>query len=405
MRNSSQRRTSGTSRSRTRDTSPPPVPLDLERALTDLGLEQVRGDGGEVWALCPNPKHDDHRATNWSMRRDNGWHSCFSCQYSGSILTLALKLRFKADVWAALDWIRSFGVAEADWGALPEHIDETSQPRSRRKVEPIKISEARLAMFDEPPDSELAKRHISRESALKYGLRWDSKRESWILPIRDRDGKLIGWQRKTGKRVKNFPLGIEKSLTLFGFHLIVPGQPVVFVESPLDAPRMDSAGVPNAVGTWGAKVSQAQLTMALEHTDTLISALDDDEAGDVGNGFIWRHWRGRRLRFFLYSGDAKDPGEMSDDTKVVRGVERAETLWGNEFPRCQCPSCKEAGGATSSPARSTRTRRKPARSWSSAARPSSSSRKVPARRVPPSPPAKTSRTSSTGRGSRISSRS
>lgn len=364
----------------------------------------MHSDGGEVWALCPNPKHDDRRASNWSMRRDNGWHSCFSCQYSGSILSLALKLRFKSDVYAALDWIKSFGVAETDW-ELPENIAETSNPRSRRKAEPMKIGEARLAMFDDPPDAELAARYISRESAVAYGIKWDTKRSSWILPIRDRDGKLQGWQRKTGKRVKNFPQFLEKSLTLFGFHLVVPGLPIVFVESPLDAARMHTAGVPNVMGTWGAKVSVAQLQMAREHTGTLISALDDDDAGDVGNGFIWRHWVGRSL-FFMYSGKGKDPGEMKDDAKVRRGVERAEHLWREAFPQCKCPTCKERGDSCS-PERqtSTRTRSRRAPSWSSEGRSSSSSPKAPARRAPRSLPARTSQTSSRRMASRGSSRS
>lgn len=149
---------------------------------------------------------------------------------------------------------------------------------------------------------------------------WDPEGERWITPIREPfTGKLVGWQEKgTGRNkryFRNVPDDLEKSLYIFGFDLAVEeSDTFVLVESPLDAPRIRTAGVPGAGASMGAFLSDSQLDLICENFSVLISAQDNDKAGDQVNRELRRRVAGRiRLKFWNYGLlNVKDPGDQSD---------------------------------------------------------------------------------------------
>lgn len=82
---------------------------------------------------------------------------------------------------------------------------------------PIEMSEARLAVFDWPPDWALQARQLTSRACETYGLMWDRRQEAWIAPIRNPDtAKLMGWQEKgqSNRTFRNRPTGVKKSITL-----------------------------------------------------------------------------------------------------------------------------------------------------------------------------------------------
>lgn len=140
----------------------------------------------------------------------------------------------------------------------------------------------------------------------------------------------MGWQEKKGHTFFNRPNDVRKSASLFGFNRLSPGQTAILVESPLDAVRIASIGIPGAVASYGAMVSDVQMRMIKQRASSLILALDNpfvDRAGREAADQIYRRWTafGMKIKIFDYSGvTAKDPGEMSAD-EIEAGINNASS--------------------------------------------------------------------------------
>lgn len=297
--------------------------IDVLNTLDGLGLEgTVRGD--EFVSTCPmhykRVGREDH-SPSWSINLDTGLFHCFSCGYRGSLYTLIVDLK-----GISFDEAKTL-TARPDLRSTVARMPDRYIPVQRTET----MSEARLGQFTVPPRWARSRRRISKPSSEHYGLRWDLSSESWIIPIREaHTGSLLGWQEKSeSERIfRNFPTGVKKSKTLFGYD-VFPGGRMVVVESPLDAVRLHSEGVIGAVATYGAIVSKAQLLL-MTAADDVVFALDNplvDDAGKKASVQLLTETKGvlKSVRFFDYSGiDAKDPGDMTHD-EIERGIQHAKS--------------------------------------------------------------------------------
>lgn len=297
--------------------------IDVESTLENLGIEGMLR-GSEFVGHCPmhferTGKTDSH--PSWSINIETGLFLCFSCGYRGSIITLIADIK-----GVGFEEAKSLTI-KPDLQSSIAKIPGAYIPVSR----PDPMQESRLYLYSEPPKWARLKRHLTKESCSLYGVRWNYLSDSWIIPIRDAfDGSLMGWQEKseTERIFRNFPTGIKKSTTLFGFDCFTGGRMVV-VESPLDAIRLYSDGVPGAVATYGAVVSKAQV-MLMAAADEVVFALDNpyrDEAGRKSSIQLLTETKGvlKSVRFFDYSGmEAKDPGDMTHD-EIERGIKQAKS--------------------------------------------------------------------------------
>jgi DNA primase len=307
--------------------------FNIEQVLANLSIQIVRARGSEVLALCPMHKsrtgREDHNPS-WWINEDTGAHICFSCGFKGNIFSLVAEVRELylgdgLDYEAAKQWLAN--IEEISVEELAERLKRV--PNYVAIEEPIPMSEAKLALFTDPPQWALEKRSLTKEAANRYEVLW-APDNTWILPIRDpHDYSLMGWQEKQeGTRVfKNSPPGVKKSKTLFGGHEQNPDM-VIVVESPLDAVRIASAGIIGAVSTFGAIVSDAQVKL-LRYSDTVIAAFDNpniDEAGKTASAAMIVSARkyGMTLKFFDYASTGiKDVGEMTDE-QIKHGIANAK---------------------------------------------------------------------------------
>lgn len=331
--------------------SPNRIPRDMGTALTEMGIKPERSVDNEIWALCPDHENrtgKPDRHASWSVNTETGYHFCFSCGYTGTFLNLVMDMLFHTDQWAALNWIGKHGIKLLD----PDNMTPYFGVREEDDVvdpEVEVITESSLALFFRPPSAQMELRHITSEAAENYEILWNvdtlTSREGyvyppgWIFPVRMPDGHLIGWQYKNKRTFLNYPKGIDKGECLFLPLDITPGAPLTIVESPLDAARMDSAGVKNVGATYGSEVTVAQLKLCLSISTDLVLALDNDAAGwhamqSIAYGEL--DWRGKRkkdgwhkrfsdMRFYDYPSGVKDPGDM-DDEQVVEGITASQSV-------------------------------------------------------------------------------
>ena len=296
---------------------------EAEDLLDRLGIEICGVNGYEIQAKCPahveRTGHEDHNPS-WWFNSDTGAHICFSCQFKGNEITL-------------ISYMQGITYEEAiEWSATGERSLEDRLAKALQKKEPVfkevtELTEANLAAFSAPPESVLKGRGISQEAAARHGILFDGLAQCWILPIRDPiSGTLWGWQEKglSGRYFKNYPAGVQKSASLFGYEAYTGGDMVV-VESPLDVARMASVGVLGGVSTYGSMVSHAQVNL-IRGADRVIFAMDNDDAGrksalallDASASMRFECW------FFDYSAIDNGHGECKD----VGGMSKAEILDG-----------------------------------------------------------------------------
>lgn len=290
-------------------------------------MTHIHVRGPEIWASCPSHKDS---GDSWSINRNSGFHSCFACRYSGTLQMLIMD-ELDCDNFVATRLMTSYGSAElmetaAVRAQRDDVYDEDDEPYRRP---PMSIP-AQYASFVDVPDSKLAERFITRESADEFKVRWrrDTPGGSWVLPIRSPGNQLLGYQEKndTEKEVKNRPMNMRKSNTVFGAERLTSWPRAIVVESPLDAVRLHSLGYDHVVATFGAEVSEDQMRLITGYADSVLLALDNDAAGRenmaaIASGKKYNR-RGQETRGTSWlarvplwimdyaPGDLKDVGEM-----------------------------------------------------------------------------------------------
>jgi hypothetical protein len=314
------------------------ITFDVVTALEALGVD-YDSRGNEANSLCPQHlertgKQDGN--PSWWINLSSGMHTCFSCGYKGNLLQLVCDVKgFYITSWgdvkaydyeAAKNWLKisadiSVEQLMAQLEDLPNYVGAIPKP--------LEMSEARLAVFVQPPLDHLKARNLMETSIDKYHVLWDATKQAWVLPLREPHfNKLIGWQEKgtVDRTFFNRPTGLPKSKTLFGIENQNESLAVV-VESPLDCVRIDSAGVAGAVAICGSSISEEQVKL-LRYSSKIIAAFDNpnlDHAGRKASKemLAWGRKYGLNLFFFNYgSSNAKDPGEMTDE-EIRWGVEHA----------------------------------------------------------------------------------
>lgn len=326
--------------------------MEVRDVLGDLGVqimsENRRGKDGVVEFTARCPHHFDgtkeEHSGSWSINSETGAHICYACDFRGSLEYLIEKV-------GGVD--KATAKKQANTGARALRRVQHADPwNGERPVEIPPMNEARIQSYDEPPQWALDARHVTAEAAAHFSVRWDSKRDAWILPIRDpKTFKPYGFQMKgqindaDGNRLfRNLPAGVAKSATLFGVEHLNGGT-VIVVESPLDVVYLWALGF-QAVAIMGRTISDDQWDLLISRADRLILALDNDVSGvkemmrvigrkrkvATDGAITWVRAPyladySQRIPIRLYNYDrtqAKDPGDQ-EDVEVGYSVETART--------------------------------------------------------------------------------
>ena len=105
-----------------------------------------------------------------------------------------------------------------------------------------------------------------------------------IIPVSDRDSRLVGWVTRHYDRDPKYlySKGFKKSHVLFGEERIKPSPFICITEGTLDTMWLDQNGY-SSVAILGASLSRIQQEALIKlPTDELVLCLDNDEAGKIG---------------------------------------------------------------------------------------------------------------------------
>jgi len=297
--------------------------------LRELGIDyEDRGDG-ELYARCPNPRHDDSNPS-WHIHsaRDsrNGVFHCWSCKWSGNVVKLVSAVKGCSMSDAAV-FVERYSQKAAP--LLTEPVSEDYE-RSLRSLEPPEIGyvwkgrRMRLYAVEEGTDASeyLHRRMVGRAYAERFGLQdWREKRRV-VVPIRRR-GRLISWIARSyiGAKPKTVaPKGAPKKWELFGYDEASNGRTASLCEGWVDAIRLMQAGRPNPIALCGSRVSEYQAESLAGFRKFEVWA-DGDHAGE---GMIadLKAWFGRGREIIVYRVPVgKDPADLhpAEIVEIVKG--------------------------------------------------------------------------------------
>lgn len=285
-----------------------PINVRSIPALLDyLGIRVLSRNGPEWLASCPRHtkrigREDKH--PSWSINVETGLFRCWSCDYSGNVVTLLVSIGARTLRQArseARQVVKSHPVRLESLDYVPANS---------------RLLQRRLDRYTKPPGRLLGERHITRDAADEFEIRFDVPGHAWILPIRSMDGVLWGWERKgiRDRSVRSiYPPGVPRGQTLYGGHLLKDPLPLVVVEAPLAATRLHGMGIA-AVATGGTEFTSRQVYLLEKYAEWVI-AYDNDEPGRrATRKLINAFTRIRDVWIFPYPDEVTKLREMEDQT-------------------------------------------------------------------------------------------
>ncbi|MDY7076923.1 MAG: DNA primase [Chloroflexota bacterium] len=284
--------------------------------------------GRNYKALCPF--HSEKTPSFVVFPESQNWHCFGACGEGGDVFTFVMKRegwdfrtaleelaqragvelepRTPAQVEAEEEADRLRGLLDAAaqyYNHLLRHAPEAESARvyiARRSLHAETVERFLLGYslpgWDRARDY-LTERGYTVEELVKAGLlvqredrgsTYDRFRDRLMIPIRDAQGRVIGFGARTldpegmPKYINSPQTSLfDKSQTLFGLDLARKGirrdDRAVIVEGYMDVMQAQQAGFDNVVAQMGTALTESQLRQLQRYTRRLVLALDPDAAG------------------------------------------------------------------------------------------------------------------------------
>lgn len=259
----------------------------VRSSLINGKLANIQYAGSEVKVTCPFHK-DGKEATPscyiYAGEDSNlvwGTFHCFACGEKGSLVKFisACSGRSKGSVeeWLKKDFTES--VVSSDSLLIDDDIPLDFKEKEERKKY---LNDSILDRYQKWHPY-IEKRHISREVAERFELRYNPETKSIVFPVRDTTGRLVFLTERSveGKKF-HIDTSASKTVYLLSEALRMGYKQVIVAESQINALVSYSYGFP-AVALFGAGTTEGQME-ELNKTDILHFVLmyDNDEAGRKG---------------------------------------------------------------------------------------------------------------------------
>lgn len=264
----------------------------VQNVIDGMSIPNATSSNG-VEISCHCPFHSEQNKS-FFINVDMETYHCFGCHAKGSLTNLVMTV-CKVGFFKATALLRSWGVEEVNGVNI--------------KIEPIKESDYRKFNAKGWEDY-LKNRKFDTTFVKKFGVRYDKVHNALVIPIRNKDWKLVGMKfRKLVGKDFWYTKGFAKSKYLFGEVRINEKKRLFVVEGELDAIKVQQYGYP-AVAIMGTALSKSQEKLLSEYK-TIVLCMDNDEAGREATKSIGRKLRKEMKVKYMLLPKGKDPAGCS----------------------------------------------------------------------------------------------
>lgn len=265
----------------------------LKSQLNNGKLSNIQYKGDEVSITCPFHKEGKENKPSCFIYVGEdekipwGTFHCFTCGEKGSLVKF-IASAFDRSEYYAKEWLKR-NFTEKILNNVELNIAEEITFEDLRKFKGKEIKK-NADIVDEQLFSSLQswhpymeQRHISKEIANKFEVKYNSEKECLVFPIKDKNGNNISCTTRSIKgKTFNIPKGTEKNIYLLNECLKENSNQVVVCEGQIDALVSWSYGFP-AIALFGAGTTENQM-QELNKTNIIhyILMYDNDEAGRKG---------------------------------------------------------------------------------------------------------------------------
>jgi DNA primase len=337
--------------------------VEIVSAYTDL---QQRGQ--DFWGNCP---FHDERTPSFKVNPRDKLYYCFGCEASGDVFRFVEEKEGLAFPEAVESLAERYGVE-----IERENEDPQAEEKRRRKARLWELLERTAKYYErylwEAPKAEkarayLAGRGLSEDVLRRFGVgmapsawdqvltgsqragfkidelqaagliqkgrqggHYDRFRKRITFPIRDQRGRVLGFGARalsadSKPKYLNSPEGelYRKSHTLYGIDRargpIAKARRAIVVEGYTDVLALQQAGVEDAVAIMGTAITPEQLSMLAGLTESVVLALDADQAGADAMIRAQKVAAGRGLELRVAAmPEGEDPADMLQEGSVDR---------------------------------------------------------------------------------------
>lgn len=265
----------------------------LKSQLINGKLSNIQYKADEVSITCPFHKEGKENKPSCFIYVGGdekipwGTFHCFTCGEKGSLIKFIAGVFDRSEYYAE-EWLKkNFTEKILEYKQLNIAEEITSEDLRKGQDEAIKQM---AKMADEGIINTLQswhpymeQRHISKEIANKFEIKYSPEKECLVFPIRDKNGDIISATTRNIKDKKfNIPKSTEKTIYLLNECLKENCNQVVVCEGQIDALVSWSYGVP-AIALFGAGTTEGQMK-ELNKTNIIhyILMYDNDSAGRKG---------------------------------------------------------------------------------------------------------------------------
>jgi len=288
--------------------------INLKSILNSLNINFVE-KGDELQARCMSGKHED-KNPSWSINKNTGLFHCFSCGYSGNIVSLIKDLTGQTiQQYLKLDDPFSFMFRASLYNQTPtkqEHktgITKTILNIQGQLLDPLENKQVMKY---------LESRYIDKNFIKDFNINYCDKtiingttfKNRILIPIVESD-IVVSYEGRTFVLDKPKVLYPKDSSvnTLFNIDNIDKKKDLILVEGIMDIPKIYTHITKNVTCIFGASITNRQLKLLNEY-ENLIIIPDNDKAGKILLEKLDENLTEREFQVAKLT-NSKDPGDAT----------------------------------------------------------------------------------------------
>jgi len=268
----------------------------------------------------PCPFHGE-KHPSLSINIEKGTYYCFGCGASGNAIKMVSELEGVNEL-KAMQLIYKMKAGEINNNELGKLL--------KKKFEKDRMSKEELLFhawlyYESLPNSKwktvtrenievlkyLKHRGYNRESLAHFGVKLNQNTTYPIIIPIYKQTEFVGYicRRIDGnddERKYLYSKGFQRKNTLMG---TIMNGPVIITEGSLDMIKAWQHGARNVVALLGWKITPYQVEKIKEHSDIVISALDNTPSGRKGTRVLRKHFK--KVIRFKFPSIAKDIGDLT----------------------------------------------------------------------------------------------